>query len=126
MAAGGHPGREMDVVADVALPGQERKARVQAETNSDRARLQRVLSLTSSFESALRCWEGVEEGVSLRVHLDAVVRGARLADHPPMLGQCPGVGLFPQLVQQPGRALHVREEEGDGAGGEVATHHRIR
>jgi hypothetical protein len=42
-----------------------------------------------------------------------------------MLRQRPRVPLRPQLVQQPGRALDVREEEGDGAGGEVGAHGRM-
>ena len=61
--------------------------------------------------------EGEEEGVALRVDLDAAVASARLADDAAVLGERLRVGLGAELVQQPRRALDVGEEEGDGAGG---------
>ena len=76
----------------------------------------------TQLKSARRGGEGEEEGVSLRVHLDAVVRGARLSDDSPVLGECFRVRLCAELVQQPRRSLNVREEEGDGAGREIASH----
>jgi len=42
-----------------------------------------------------------------------------------MLGERLGVGLSPQLAQEPRRALDVREEEGDGAGGKLGAHAEI-
>jgi hypothetical protein len=39
-----------------------------------------------------------------------------------VLGERLGVSLGAQLVQDPCRALDVREEEGDGAGGKLGPH----
>ncbi len=75
-----------------------------------------------SGERSRRRGKGEEERVALRVHLDPTFDGARLADHAAVLGQRLGVRLGPELVQQLRRALDVREEEGDGAGGKVGTH----
>ena len=66
--------------------------------------------------------EGDEEGVALRVDLDAAVAREGLAQDAAVLGERLCVGLAPELVQQPGRALDVGEEEGDGSGGEIAWH----
>ena len=66
--------------------------------------------------------EGEEEGVALRVDLDAALGGAGLPDHAPVLGERLRVPLGAELVQQPRRALDVGEEEGDGAGREVVSH----
>jgi hypothetical protein len=62
--------------------------------------------------------EGDEEGVALRIHLDAPVPLAGRAQDAAVLGQQVGVALA-VLLQQPRRALDVGEEEGDGAGGEL-------
>jgi len=78
-----------------------------------------VLSFARSCERIRRARKREEEGVSLRIHLDAAVTGECLAQRLPMLPQHIGV-LLAQLAQQPGRPLDVREQEGDRAGGEVA------
>jgi hypothetical protein len=52
------------------------------------------------------------------------VGGEGLAQDPPVLGERFGITLRAELVQEPRRALDVREEEGDGSGGEIASHHR--
>ena len=49
----------------------------------------------SAAASPRRRREGEEEGVSLRVHLDAVVAGESLAQHPPVLGERLRVRLGP-------------------------------
>ena len=60
-----------------------------------------------------------EERVALRVDLDAVVRGEDRAQRPPMLGEQVGVAGA-VLVEQARRTFDVGEQEGDGAGREVA------
>jgi len=50
---------------------------------------------------------------------------AALADHPPMLGERLRVSVRTELVQEPRRALDVREEKGDGASREIRAHGEI-
>jgi hypothetical protein len=69
--------------------------------------------------SALGGREGDEEGIPLGVDLDPALGGAGGTDHLAVGGERLRVGLRPQLLEQPGRALDVGEEEGDGAGGEL-------
>ena len=73
-------------------------------------------------ESAGRCREREEEGVSLRVDLDATVVGTRLAYHRAVVGERVRVPLRAELVQQRRRAFDVREDEGDGAGRKLGPH----
>ena len=54
---------------------------------------QRLGHLPSSRECTRGGREGEKEGVALGVHLDAVVAGAGLADHLPVLGERLGVPL---------------------------------
>ena len=61
----------------------------------------------------------------LRVHFDPLLRATRLPDHAPMLGERLRVPLGAELMKQAGRALHIGEEEGDGAAREIAAHHDI-
>ena len=61
-----------------------------------------------------------EEGVALRVHLDAVVPREGVADRAPVLGEEIGVGR-PVLLQQARRPLDVGEEERHRAGGQRAA-----
>ncbi len=74
------------------------------------------LPFACSLQRAGRAGERVEEGVALRVHLDAAVSAERLPQHAPVFDQGLVVRLGPELVQQLRRALDVREEERDGAG----------
>jgi hypothetical protein len=67
-------------------------------------------------------WEREEEGVPLRVYFDAAGGSARLADDPPMVGECVCIGICAELVQELRRSLNVGEEKGDGAGREIGSH----
>jgi hypothetical protein len=107
----------MDVDADVALLGDERLARVEAHAHADEAGLERNLAVDSRSERVRGLRESNEERVSLRVHLDAAVPAEAFTQRGPMLAECSGVGVA-ELVQQPRRRLDVREEEGDGPGGQ--------
>jgi hypothetical protein len=61
-----------------------------------------------------RAAEGDEEGVSLRVHLGALVRGERSPEESPVLMERVRIGVS-QLVQKLRRPLDVREKKGDDA-----------
>ncbi len=129
MRGGGEPRGEMDIVADVALVGDERRSGVQAGTHPYRAGRERRGELARGLDRPRRGREGEEERVALRVHLDAAVCRGRLADQPPVLGERRRIGLGAELVQQRGRALDVGEEKGDRAAREIrrasARNHEI-
>jgi hypothetical protein len=109
-------GGAMDVRADVALLGQERRARVNTDANAHRARVEALDDRLGSSERARRSRKRDEECVPLRVDLDSTLERTRFADDPPMLRECRGVVLGAELVEQPGGSLDVGEEERDGAG----------
>jgi hypothetical protein len=62
----------------------------------------------------------VARRIALRVHLHAVVSSERFAQGPPMFRKRVRVRIA-QLVQQPRRALDVREQKRDRPGREL-TH----
>jgi hypothetical protein len=124
VGSGGDARRDMHVVAHVAVLGQKRGAGVDADPHVDapggECRRQRERGLQRS----LRGREGEEERVSLRVHLDAALCGACLADQPPVLRKRLCVRLGTEVVQEPCRSLDVGEEEGDRAGRKLRAHAR--
>jgi hypothetical protein len=87
VAAGGDAGCPVDVVSDVALLGEERRAGVQAHPDLDRTRGERLGEGSRRSERIRRGPEGEEEGVALRVHLDPALAGAGLPDQAPVLGE---------------------------------------
>ena len=113
---------EVHLLADVALVAEPRLARVQADPYLDRARGERARHLGSGGERARCRREGEEKGVSLCVDLDTAMRRAGLADHTTMLREHLVVDLVPEFLKELRRALHVGEEEGDGAAGEIVSH----
>jgi hypothetical protein len=112
----------MDVHADIALLGQERLPGVESHADADRAGLERLPRIFGSRCRISRAGECDEEGVSLRVDLDAVVPREGVSQGLAMLGEQVAVAVA-MLPQQPRRALDVGEEEGDGAGGKIAPAH---
>ena len=124
VADGGDPRALVHVEADVPLLGQPRLARVQPHPHADRPVGQRALAVSGSGDGVRRAGEGDEERITLRVDLDALVLGKRRAESPPMLVQRLPV-VVAELVQQPRRALHVREQQRHDTGREIA-HHRAR
>ena len=104
----------MDVDADVALVGDDRLAGVDAHPDAERAAFERLASLGGRGRGVGGSGEGDEESVALRVDLDARVPGERVSQRPAMLGEELDVSR-PVLLEQPRRALHVGEEEGDGS-----------
>src|SRR2546423_13074309 len=115
----------MDIDADVALLGHERLAGVDSHSHADRAGPEGALAGLRGGEGVLRARERDEEGVSLRVDLDAAVTLEGLPQHAAVLGEDVRVSIA-QLLQQAWRALDVGEEEGDGAARELAHARMIR
>ena len=116
MARGCDTRREVHVVSHVALVGDERGARVQADAQADRPWCERGRDRLGRRRRSRSGWEREEEGVSLRVYLDAALGAHSLADDPAMLGERVRVCLCAELAQEPRRSLNVGEEEGDSAG----------
>jgi len=110
------------VHAHIALIRQVRRARVQTHPHADRTGGERSLPLGRGLERLRGGGKDVEERVTLRVHLHAAVTDERFAQQSSVPGQRLPVALGTKLVQQPGRALHVREQEGDGARRKLVTH----
>jgi hypothetical protein len=88
---------------------------VQADPKRDRPRRELLGDRQSHLESLLRRPEGEEEGVALRVHLDAASRGAFLPHDAPMCMEYLCVRVWAELVQELCRPLDIREQEGDWA-----------
>jgi hypothetical protein len=76
-------------------------------------------------QGARRGREGNEEGIALRVDLDALARRERLTQSAAMFLQRLRVLLGPELVQQLRRTLDVREEERHRPRRELGPHPSI-
>ena len=124
VADGRDPCALVHVEADVSLFGQLWLARVQPHPYAYRPVGKCALAVRGGSGGVRRSGERNEERVALRVDLDAVVVGEHRAESPPMLVQRLSV-VVSQLVQQPRRALHVREQQRHDTGREIA-HHRAR
>ena len=112
-------GGVMDIEADVPLARQNRLAGVQPHPHSHGCRSQESLAELRRRRGVRRGAEDHEERVSLRVDLGPAVLRERLAEECPMRGEQVGIGGT-VLVEEIGGALDVREEQGEGAGREVA------
>ena len=95
---GRDPRTEMDVLADVTFPRQKRLAGVQPHSDPDQTGLERQIRRRHSSDCRPRIGEHVEERITLRVHLDAVLGGENRTKHPPMLCQRLRVRLRPELA----------------------------
>jgi hypothetical protein len=123
VTAGGDPGGEMNVETDVALLCDCGRTRVQAHPDANRPAAERRLGVRSRGDGLACVFEDDEERVALRADLDPAVCRERLAQQPPVLRERARV-LVPELVQQPRRALDVREQQRDRSARELA-HGRI-
>ena len=84
---GGDPRGAVQLAAGVALAGQARLARVQAHPHLDRPARERLLTLGRRRQRLSGVGEGVEEGVSLRVDLDATASGEGASQEAAVLRQ---------------------------------------
>ena len=119
------PRREVDVVSDVTLLGDERGARVQADPYLDPARGQGARHRLRCGQRRRRRAKCEEECISLVVDFDPALGRARRTHDPPVLGEDVRVRLRTQLVQERRRPFDVAEEQGDGAGRELLSHSAI-
>ena len=99
-----------------------RRAGVDRRAHADRTFGESFLGIPRRCERALRGLKRDEERVPLRIDLDTVVGGERAAQNQAMLLECFRVPFRPEVVQQPRRALDIREEEGDGTGRKLPCH----
>ena len=106
------PGGQVDVESDVPPGDPRRRARVDSDPDTNRPLGKRLLRIERSSGCVGCGGERDEERVPLRIHLHPRMRSKRRAQDPPVLGERAGISAA-QLTQQPSRALHVREEEGD-------------
>jgi hypothetical protein len=113
--------REVHVVSDVPLVCQEGRSGVQPDAQVDAARSERVGDRLRRSHRSRCVGEREEERVPLRVDLDSAMRCGRVTNDAAMLSHGEGVGLCAKLVQELRRALHIGEEEGDGAGREIVS-----
>ena len=111
---------------DVVAIGDERLSCVDADANVDEAFLERVLDLGCARDSRTRRGEGAEERVALRVDLDAGVLAERVANDVAVASELVGVPLCAELLEQPGRSLHVGEQERHRAGRQRVGHRSER
>jgi hypothetical protein len=114
--------RAVDVSADIALVGEQRRSRMDAHPDANGTGGELFTRGRRGRQRAWCRWEGDEEGVALRVDLDPALRGDRVADHAPVLCQRLRVRLGAELVQQLRRALHVREEEAHRSPRKIRSH----
>jgi hypothetical protein len=113
-------GSTMDREAEIPLLRRRRLARVDSDPHPHVRAVrppmagQRPLNRDRCRHRISGAAEGDEERVALRVDHLAPMRGEDLAEQPLLVGQELAVPSPAQPFQQPGRALDVREQEGDG------------
>ncbi len=119
MRRGHDPGGAMDLDPDVAAPfepglaGMDRHPDPDLRAVGPQVRGHGSLHVESAADRIGRVRERREERVALGVDLDPVPALDGGSDDPPMVEQDPGVGVIPELGQEPGRALDVGEQERD-------------
>ena len=113
MGSSADAGGAVDVDPDVALVSQLWLAGVDPHPDGN---LECALRLLGRRQRVRGAGEDDEEGVALGVDLDPAVAFERLAEDAAVLAQDVGIALA-ELVEEPGRALDVGEDEGDGPGG---------
>jgi hypothetical protein len=117
----------VDGESDVPLAALRGLARVEADPDPHDAVLrpfvpvQRALSCHRGRNRGRRAREDGEERVALAVDLDPVVLGERAAEQLVVPREDLAVAIAPELLQEPGRPLDVREEKGDRPRREVTS-----
>ena len=102
-----------------------RRSGVDAHPNPDRTPRETCHRLGGGRERTRRGREGDEEGVSLRVHLNATVCVERTPQDTAVRGERLGILSRAQVLGQPCRALNIGEQEAHGSGREIAIHGRM-
>ena len=122
MSRRGDPGCHVDDLADVALVGHERSARVEPDPDLDRSAGKSRRSARPR-RRARRQRSGRQRGTR---RPGCRPRSRRAPDTLPGRSdgarRGPGVGVGAELVEQPRRALDVADEEGDRAGRQIRSH----
>ena len=120
---------------DVVVAAQRAEPRVDAHPDADfravgpRRRVQGALRVDGRRDRRGCLGEQLEEGIALRPTLDPGVPRERVAEDGVVPLEELGIGGRPEVLDEPGRPLDVREQEGDRAGREWALTHgpsRIR
>ena len=112
--------RADDVEPEIPLFADRRLARVQAHPHAHLlpsrplVGRERALGGDRPGDGVPCAREGVEERVALGVDLGSTLVAEALAEQLPVVADDVAVGV-PELLEQPGRALDVGEEERDGA-----------
>ena len=125
MAGRRDAGRAHDVQPEIALLADVRLAGVEPHAHAHRAPVRPLvvaegaLGVDRGRDCVARPREREEEGVALRVDLRAAARAEGLAHEPPVVGRDVSVRLVAELLQEARRALDVREDERDGAAGQL-------
>jgi hypothetical protein len=88
-----------------------------AHAHTNPARRKSLKRRRGRLQRLRRGRKGDEEGIPLRIDLDATVNAKSLTQNAAMLRECPRILTGAQLVQQLCRILDVREQKGDGSGG---------
>ena len=116
--------RTVDVHPQVVPIHDEGLAGVDADAYMGGTGCEAFLDRTGTRHRRSRRFERTEERVSLHVDLDASVFCERTADDVPVPAEVGRVPLGTELLEEPGRALHVREEERHRAGWQHLRHGR--
>ena len=116
MSRGSDASCPVHVDSDVALLAQMRRPRMDGHAHPNRSRGQSFECFRGGSERAGRGREGDEEGIALRIDLDALIRRERLTQDTAMLCQRPRVLLGAQVMKQLRRTLDVGKEKRNGAG----------
>ena len=126
VAGRGDPSGLVQLAPGVALAGQLQLTGVQAHPHLDGAWRERLLTLSSSSQRLDRIGKGIQKRVPLRVDLDAAVSGEGGAQKPAVLRERLDVAGLAQLLDQPRRALDVREQQSDVSGRQLTIGHSQR
>jgi hypothetical protein len=103
----------MDVHADVVVLGEKRRPGMYTNSNADRSLGQPFREGGGGRQRSLGGREDNEEGIPFGVDLDPTPGSTGGSDHMAVIGERLRVCLGAQLLEQPGRARDVGEEEGD-------------
>jgi hypothetical protein len=94
------PGRAVHVYSDISLIGEQWRAGVNAHTHADRPRGQSFERRGRGPQRTRCCREHNEEGVSLRVHLNAAMAAKGFAKDSAVFSECCRISIRAPLVEE--------------------------